>query len=237
LRKLPANLQCPDCAATHEFGFSGIVEKFNTFVCNDCKSSHQSFSHRVKSVTMSNWTHEDVDKLREENGGGNANAVAKWQGPGVPANLKPKDGDDLNKHKRFIEKVYVMESYKNSGASSHSSSRPAASSGGGGGGGGGGGSGNSVKLKKKELPDKVVLIVNLPEWLPAGNVELELEQGANVVLCLSATEPRSFSRRVRLPPGLKVDSIEAEATEDGQFEISIPRIKPLTGKAAAAVSD
>jgi HSP20 family molecular chaperone IbpA len=180
---------------------------------------------------MSNWTHEDVDKLRAENGGGNSNAVNLYQGSGMPANLKPKAGDDLNKHKRFIEKVYVMESYKNTGGSrnSRASSKQ--------GGGAAAPAGNSsVKLKKKELPDKVVLIVSLPEWLPAGNVELELEQGANVVLCLSADSPRSFSRRVRLPGGLKVDSIEAEATEDGHFEISIPRIKPLKGAAAAAVS-
>jgi HSP20 family molecular chaperone IbpA len=97
-----------------------------------------------------------------------------------------------------------------------------------------------TKLKKKELPDKVVLIVSLPEWLQAGNVELELEQGANVVLCLrlvsSSLRTTLAVRRVKLPGRLKVDSIEAEATEDGHLEITIPRIKPLKGAAAAAVS-
>lgn len=30
------------------------------FVCHDCKSAHQSFSHRCKSVQMSTWTMEEV---------------------------------------------------------------------------------------------------------------------------------------------------------------------------------
>lgn len=31
-----------------------------TFVCGECKSAHQSFSHRCKSVTMSNWNMDEA---------------------------------------------------------------------------------------------------------------------------------------------------------------------------------
>ena len=43
--------------------------KFKIFICSDCKSCHQAFSHRCKSVTMSNWSMAEVDVLRHENGG------------------------------------------------------------------------------------------------------------------------------------------------------------------------
>ena len=33
---------------------------FARFICHDCKSAHQSFSHRCKSVQMSVWTMEEV---------------------------------------------------------------------------------------------------------------------------------------------------------------------------------
>ena len=54
--------------------------KFQTFVCNNCKTSHQAYSHRVKSATMSNWTGDEVNKLRAKNGGGNAAARRVWLG-------------------------------------------------------------------------------------------------------------------------------------------------------------
>jgi hypothetical protein len=48
LKRLPENKQCVNCGADSQFGHGNIVEKFRSFVCGDCKSAHQSFSHRVK---------------------------------------------------------------------------------------------------------------------------------------------------------------------------------------------
>ena len=53
-------------------GFKNVCMKFKIFVCDDCKSAHQAFSHRCKSVTMSHWTKEEVNSLTAFNGGGNA---------------------------------------------------------------------------------------------------------------------------------------------------------------------
>jgi hypothetical protein len=48
LSKLEANKYCANCDAVAKFGHGNICEKFKTFVCNNCKSAHQSYSHRVK---------------------------------------------------------------------------------------------------------------------------------------------------------------------------------------------
>ena len=71
LRKLEGNKICPNCGTVSEFGFGKVCAKFNTFVCDLCKTSHQAISHRVKSITMSTWTMDEVRALMDENGGGN----------------------------------------------------------------------------------------------------------------------------------------------------------------------
>ena len=72
LRRLPENMRCGTCNRADKLGFKDVCVKFQIFVCSDCKSAHQAFSHRCKSVTMSNWTKEEVDALMSRNGGGNA---------------------------------------------------------------------------------------------------------------------------------------------------------------------
>lgn len=42
------------------------------------KTSHQAISHRVKSITMSNWTLEEVNELSDQRGGGNNAALHNW---------------------------------------------------------------------------------------------------------------------------------------------------------------
>ena len=71
LRRLAANKVCGSCPYEERMGFKDVCMKFKIFVCSDCKSAHQAFSHRCKSVTMSNWSMAEVDELRQENGGGN----------------------------------------------------------------------------------------------------------------------------------------------------------------------
>ncbi|CAK9082008.1 unnamed protein product [Durusdinium trenchii] len=74
IRRLPKNRVCPNCLKEESLGFGAVCTTFKTFICHDCKSAHQSFSHRCKSVQMSVWTMEEVKSLDESNGGGNAAA-------------------------------------------------------------------------------------------------------------------------------------------------------------------
>lgn len=111
LRKLSSNKKCVNCDTVAKFGHSHICEKYHTFVCSLCKSAHQSFSMRVKSITMSNWTKAQVDELRDENGGGNDAGREKWLHHWTPSNRKPTKDDKLDDFKRFVEKVYIKKAF------------------------------------------------------------------------------------------------------------------------------
>ena len=76
LARVPGNTVCANCGNEKKFGWSSICIKYLTFVCNECKSSHQAISHRCKSTTMSAWTDEEVDKLEQQ--GGNDVARRTW---------------------------------------------------------------------------------------------------------------------------------------------------------------
>ena len=97
-------------------GFPSVCVKFKTFVCSKCKSSHQSFSHRVKHYSMSTFTLEEVEGFKDENGGGNAYArrtyFAKLR---EESSAWPCDGDTLDIYKDFIKKAYIDKHWMKSG--------------------------------------------------------------------------------------------------------------------------
>mmetsp|Transcript_34156 Transcript_34156/g.54706 ORF Transcript_34156/g.54706 Transcript_34156/m.54706 type:complete len:420 (+) Transcript_34156:102-1361(+) len=130
LRKLAANKECVNCKEVSRLGFGAVCVKFNTFVCNYCKSSHQAFSHRVKSVTMSTWTIEEVEALRKRNGGGNEVARAKWFARFTPEDeerLQPKKGDKIDKYKQLVAMVYEDQRWYDANATVSSSSAKSSS--------------------------------------------------------------------------------------------------------------
>jgi hypothetical protein len=60
-----ANKQCANCA---ELGPVYICTDFMTFVCTECSGVHRELSHKVKSISMSNWTKEEIDELESRGG-------------------------------------------------------------------------------------------------------------------------------------------------------------------------
>lgn len=48
LRRLQDNKRCATCTHEDRMGFKDVCMKFKIFICSDCKSAHQSFSHRCK---------------------------------------------------------------------------------------------------------------------------------------------------------------------------------------------
>lgn len=110
LAKLPHNTVCPNCGTSKKFGFGTVCIKFLTFVCNECKSSHQAISHRCKSLTMSSWTQAEVLALQKS---GNDVARQTWlaTAPPIGTGGRPKPGDDLNIFKSFIVDVYERKRY------------------------------------------------------------------------------------------------------------------------------
>ncbi|CAH0486235.1 unnamed protein product [Peronospora farinosa] len=112
LKKLEVNKTCVNCGNYNRFGHQNVCEKVRTFVCSNCKSAHQSYSMRVKSVSMSNWTMDEVDALREQNGGGNAVAARVWYGRWDESQMrKPSKEDALDYYKQFINRVYNEKAF------------------------------------------------------------------------------------------------------------------------------
>ncbi|KAF8991158.1 hypothetical protein BGZ52_013355, partial [Haplosporangium bisporale] len=66
LLKLPENKKCFDCPSK----VNVYVNLFNsTFICEKCSGLHREFNHRVKSISASTFTSEEVASLQK---GGNA---------------------------------------------------------------------------------------------------------------------------------------------------------------------
>ncbi|KAL1529387.1 hypothetical protein AB1Y20_000338 [Prymnesium parvum] len=107
LRRLPENKLCGTCFKDDRMGYKDVCMKFKIFVCSDCKSAHQAYSHRCKSVTMSNWSKEEVEILKQENGGGNAvNKATIFANLPPNSSLVPKPGCHPNETKEFVQRAY-----------------------------------------------------------------------------------------------------------------------------------
>lgn len=120
LRRLPENKNCAACREVCEnpMGFPSVCVKFKTFVCSKCKSSHQSFSHRVKHYSMSTFTLAEVEGFKDENGGGNAYARRTYFSKlREESSAWPCDGDTLDIYKDFIKKAYIDLHWMKSGGS------------------------------------------------------------------------------------------------------------------------
>jgi len=120
LRRLESNSICPNCGthAPQGIGFGSICVKFKTFVCDLCKTSHQAISHRVKSVSMSTWTYDEVNELTAANNGGNDACRHNWlknapdYGGRYQGGVRPKAGDKVDIFKQFVIDCYERGMFK-----------------------------------------------------------------------------------------------------------------------------
>ena len=111
LARVGGNTICPNCGTEKKFGFGTVCMKYLTFVCNECKSSHQAISHRCKSLTMSSWTDGEILQIRTV--GGNDRARATWLASAPPPgqNGRPAPGSSIDVYKSFIVDVYERKKY------------------------------------------------------------------------------------------------------------------------------
>lgn len=115
LRRDKNNRKCVDCAITSQFGFSNVCVPYKSFVCDICKSAHQSYSHRVKNTLMSTFTMDEVKTLQFEKGGGNLHCRAKWYANLTDEeyeSMRPGENASLATVKKWINKVYEKEAFK-----------------------------------------------------------------------------------------------------------------------------
>lgn len=85
-----------------------VVSKFQVFVCSDCSGIHRQFGHRVKAVSLSSFTMEEVNAL--QNSGGNA-AFTRTYCAGLPRDFVKPKSTSHDHIRNWIEDVYVLKKF------------------------------------------------------------------------------------------------------------------------------
>ncbi|KAE8783321.1 putative ADP-ribosylation factor GTPase-activating protein AGD14 [Hordeum vulgare] len=105
LIKLPPNRRCINCNA---IGPQHVCTSFWTFTCISCSGIHREFTHRVKSVSMSNFTVQEVEALQK---GGNQRARELLLKDFDTQQMRLPDNSNIESLREFIKAVYVERRY------------------------------------------------------------------------------------------------------------------------------
>uniref|UniRef100_A0A2P2MNT6 Arf-GAP domain-containing protein n=2 Tax=Rhizophora mucronata TaxID=61149 RepID=A0A2P2MNT6_RHIMU len=105
LMKLPPNRRCINC---NSLGPQFVCTNFWTFVCMTCSGIHREFTHRVKSVSMSKFTSQEVEALQK---GGNQRAREIYLKDWDHQRQRLPDNSNVDKVREFIKNIYVDKRY------------------------------------------------------------------------------------------------------------------------------
>jgi len=99
----PANRKCADCS---ERGPTYICLTFQTFVCQSCSGIHRSFGHKIKGISLSEWSIKELESLEA---GGNELAAQVWLAAWTNAEHPVPDSNQPEQMKEFIQQKYVAK--------------------------------------------------------------------------------------------------------------------------------
>ncbi|XVF30678.1 hypothetical protein REPUB_Repub16aG0079000 [Reevesia pubescens] len=105
LMKLPPNRRCINCNSLCP---QYVCTNFWTFVCMTCSGIHREFTDRVKSVSMSKFTSQEVEALQN---GGNQRARDIYLKDWDLQRQRLPDSSNADKIREFIKNVYVDKKY------------------------------------------------------------------------------------------------------------------------------
>ncbi|KMS96554.1 hypothetical protein BVRB_8g201970 [Beta vulgaris subsp. vulgaris] len=105
LLKLPPNRRCINC---NSMGPQYVCTNFWTFVCMICSGIHREFTHRVKSVSMSKFTLQEVEALQN---GGNQRAREIYLKDWDLDRQRQPNSSNVDKVREFIKAVYIDRKY------------------------------------------------------------------------------------------------------------------------------
>ncbi|XP_077226431.1 putative ADP-ribosylation factor GTPase-activating protein AGD14 isoform X2 [Tasmannia lanceolata] len=105
LMKLPPNRKCINC---NSLGPQYVCTNFWTFICIACSGIHREFTHRVKSVSMSKFTSQEVEALQS---GGNQRAREIFLRDWDMQRHRLPDSSNADRIREFIKNVYVDRKY------------------------------------------------------------------------------------------------------------------------------
>ena len=97
-----ANKQCANCG---EMGPVYICTDFHTFVCTECSGLHRELSHKVKSISMSNWTKDEVNAI--ETSGGNVKDRELYLASYDPKAFPQPASTNKERLREFIRAKYI----------------------------------------------------------------------------------------------------------------------------------
>ncbi len=74
LRQISANKKCFDCG---EKGPTYVEMKYGVFICSSCSGIHRELCHKVKGITMCNFSDKEIEFLTKW---GNESAYEHYMG-------------------------------------------------------------------------------------------------------------------------------------------------------------
>jgi len=99
-RRSKANKSCFECG---ERGPSYVCLNFNTFVCTECSGILREFSYRVKGISMSKFTEEEMSKIKA---GGNVKAKKIWLAKHREGEFQLPQPGQRSRVRKFIQQKY-----------------------------------------------------------------------------------------------------------------------------------
>jgi len=106
LIKVEENNKCFDCTSNK---ITHVNLSINTFVCSECEGFLREINHRIKSISLSTFSPEELYNLQN---GGNKKAkkiwLAKWKDSYEELNHEKHDNE---KSKKFIRNKYVRKKW------------------------------------------------------------------------------------------------------------------------------
>jgi len=94
------NRRCADCL---EVGATYICMDFGTFICTSCAGIHREFNHKVKGISVSIWSREEVEFV-EANGNEKSNRI--YLATRSADELDP-EANNAEKARPFIRMKYI----------------------------------------------------------------------------------------------------------------------------------
>lgn len=105
LMRIPSNKKCADCG---EQCAVNVDTTHGIFVCSSCAGFHREFGDRIKSVSMANFTQDEIALLQKQtNDDFNNVFMAKWNSKETPL---PLNADDYTK-RSFMKAKYVQKKW------------------------------------------------------------------------------------------------------------------------------